>query len=104
METVAQKTKRIIADTLGIDRNTLLYDSNLAQDYGIDSLDMIELVTMLEKEFNMTIPDERIARMRTVGDFIEFFEKTKVFPLNKLANGMYGPFYTAPSMGKGLSL
>ena len=80
METVAQKTKRIIADALGVNQHLLTYDTNLKNDLGADSLDILETITLLEKEFGVSISDEKIERMKCVGDLIKYFEETKIAP------------------------
>jgi acyl carrier protein len=81
METVAQKTKRIIADTLGVKRNLLTYESHLQHDLGADSLDVLAVIGALEKEFGVPVNDEKIERMKCVGDLIKHFEQTKFIPL-----------------------
>jgi len=81
METVAQKTKRIIADALGADQRLLTYDTHLQNDLGADSLDVLEVITILEDEFGVSVSDERIERMKRVGDLIKYFEETKYVPL-----------------------
>lgn len=80
METVAQKTKRIIADTLGVDRHLLTLDTDLKYDLGADSLDILEVITMLEDEFHVSVSQERIESMKRVGDLVKYFEKTKTIP------------------------
>lgn len=77
METIAQKTKRIIAELLGADEAALTTGTNLKKDLGADSLDIVELVSVLEKEFNVSVPDDKIEYLRTVGDFINHFERTR---------------------------
>lgn len=42
-------------------------NTNLFKDIGIDSLDAIELVTKLEEEYNVTIPDDQINNITTIG-------------------------------------
>ena len=82
ISTVAPKTKRIIADTLGIDQRLLTYDTHLQHDLGADSLDVLEVITMLENEFGFSVPNERIERIKRVGDLIKYFEETKFVPLH----------------------
>jgi acyl carrier protein len=77
METIAQKTKRIIADALGVDKHLLTYDTQFQNDLCIDSLDFLEVITLLENEFGVAIPDEKIERIKRVGDLIKYFEETK---------------------------
>ncbi len=79
METIAEKTQRIIADTLGVEKNMLTRDTDLLKDLGADSLDVVDTVMILEKEFKTSIPDEKVERMHKVGQFIDYFEATKSF-------------------------
>ena len=77
METIAEKTKKIIAETLGVEQNALSLDTDLVKRLGVDSLDVVELVVNLEKEFKVAIPDEQVERLHTVGHFIDYFEQVK---------------------------
>ena len=49
-------------------------DSKLVDDLKADSLDIVELVTSLEEEYNIEISDEDIKNIRTVGDVVRFIE------------------------------
>jgi acyl carrier protein len=80
METTAQKTKRIIADTLAVKQQILTLDTDLRYDLGADSLDILEVISNLEKEFGITIPDGKMEGMKKVGDLVRFFEQTKPAP------------------------
>lgn len=44
---------------------------------GIDSLDLVELITDVEDKFNIVIPDEEIEKIKKIKDVIEIFEKNK---------------------------
>ena len=46
----------------------------LSEDLGLDSLDLVELVTELEKEFGVTIPDEQGGNIRTIGEAVAMLE------------------------------
>ena len=81
METVAQKTKRIIANTLGVDQRLLTYDTELQHHLGADSLDVLEVITVLENEFAISVPNEKIKYLKTVGHLVNYFGQTKVVPL-----------------------
>lgn len=80
MTPTAEKVTKIIAETLGTDTSKIKPETNLVKDLGADSLDVVELVSILEKEFKVTIPDEKIERMKTVRHFTEHFEKVRPIP------------------------
>jgi acyl carrier protein len=46
----------------------------LSEDLGLDSLDLVELATALEKEFGVTIPDEQAGNIRTIGEAVSIVE------------------------------
>jgi len=80
MDAIAEKVKKIVADTLGTDESKLTPETDVYKHLGADSLDVVELVVNLERAFNVTIPDEKIERMTTMRHFIEHFEKVKPIP------------------------
>jgi len=68
----AQRVRDIIEKELGVEREKLTDDASFIDDLGADSLDIVELVMELEKEFNIDIPDEDAEKLRTVGDAIGY--------------------------------
>ena len=80
MSTISERTKKVIADTLGVNETALTPETDLIKDLGADSLDVVELVSILEQEFKVSIPDEKIERMNKVRHFIEHFETVKPIP------------------------
>lgn len=71
---VEDKVKKIIAETLSINLNEVMPESSFTADLNADSLDFIEIVMLLEDEFNMKIVDEDAIKMLIVKDVIEFIE------------------------------
>lgn len=69
---VFDKVKKIIADQLGIDENTITLDSLFVDDLGADSLDVVELIMALEEEFDIEIPDEAAEKASKVGDVVDY--------------------------------
>ncbi|MBC5994850.1 acyl carrier protein [Pontibacter cellulosilyticus] len=59
---IISKTKEIKADRLWADR--------MLQDFGFDTVDVVDIILELEKNFKITIPDE--VPIDKVGDFIDF--------------------------------
>ena len=50
-------------------------DSEVIDDLGADSLDIVDLVMTLEEEFDTEIPDEDIENLKTVGDIVKYIEE-----------------------------
>ena len=63
-----------IVQQLNIPVDNITADSKLVDDLKADSLDIVELVTSLEEEYNIEISDEDIKNIRTVGDVVRFIE------------------------------
>ncbi|MBO4740585.1 MAG: acyl carrier protein [Bacteroidales bacterium] len=74
MSEITEKVKAIIVDKLGVDENEVTPEASFSNDLGADSLDTVELIMELEKEFNIQIPDEAAEKISTVGDAIAFIE------------------------------
>ena len=74
MSEVAERVKAIIVDKLGVDEAEVVATASFTNDLGADSLDTVELIMELEKEFNITIPDDQAEKITTVGDAISYVE------------------------------
>ncbi len=72
--TTFEKVKKIVAEKLGVDEAKVTEKAAFINDLGADSLDVVEFVMEVEKEFNITIPDEEAGKMATVGDAVKFIE------------------------------
>ena len=75
MSEITEKVKAIIVDKLGVDENEVTPEASFSNDLGADSLDTVELIMELEKEFDLQIPDEAAEKISTVGDAIAFIEE-----------------------------
>ena len=71
---VFEKLCEFLANQLGIEKSEIRPDTNIIDDLGADSLDVVELLTAMEDEFNIIITDERIRELYTVGEVTEFLE------------------------------
>ncbi len=72
-----EKIKALIAEKLGKKKETITLNSRLVEDLGADSLDVVELVMAFEDEFNISLPDEEVAKMKTVGDAVNYLKSIK---------------------------
>lgn len=69
-----EQVKKIIVDKLGVKPEDITEDKTFVNDLGADSLDVVEFVMEVEKEFNITIPDEDAAKLEKVGDAVKYID------------------------------
>ena len=72
---IFEQVKKILCDQLDLDEEQVTEDSEVIDDLGADSLDIVDLVMTLEEEFDTEIPDEDIENRRTVGDIVKYIEE-----------------------------
>ena len=77
MSEIASRVKAIIADKLNVDENEVTENAEFTKDLGADSLDTVELIMEFEKEFGITIPDDKAEGINTVKDAIDYIEAAK---------------------------
>ena len=73
-QSIEEKVRKIIVERLGVDESDVTLESSFTNDLGADSLDTVELIMELEKEFNISIPDEQAEQIQTVGDAVSYLE------------------------------
>ncbi len=71
---VFDKVRDVIVDTISCDADEVTMEASLADDLGADSLDAVELNMAFEDAFDISIPDEDMQQMKTVGDIVEYIE------------------------------
>ncbi|MDY0023392.1 MAG: acyl carrier protein [Candidatus Izemoplasmatales bacterium] len=71
-ELVFEKIKELIVEELGVKPEVVVMEAGLAEDFGADSLDALELFNQIESEFLITISDEAATEMRDVKDLVEY--------------------------------
>jgi acyl carrier protein len=76
MASIAERVTEIIAEKLVIDESEVVPTAHFKKDLGADSIDLVELIMEFEREFELSIPDEQAEKIQTVGDAIEFLEKS----------------------------
>ena len=59
-----EKIKEMVADSLGVDAETITEETSFKEDLGADSLDLFELVMALEEEYDVEIPTEDLEQDR----------------------------------------
>ena len=74
MSEIKSKITQIIVDKLGVEVSEVKPEADLSNDLGADSLDKVEFIMDVEKEFGISIPDEEAEKLRTVGEAIAYIE------------------------------
>ncbi|MBO4676747.1 MAG: acyl carrier protein [Oscillospiraceae bacterium] len=69
-----EKLREIFANQFGLDPETITESTDIVSDLGADSLDVVEMLMSLEDEYGITIEDEKVAEMKTVGDVVRCVE------------------------------
>ncbi len=72
---VLEKVQNIVSAQFDVDKNTITMDTNIEDDLGADSLDVVDMLMSLEDEFDVEIPDEQIDKIRTVGQLVSYIEE-----------------------------
>lgn len=69
-----EKVRNVIVETLGCDEEKVTLEANLFTDLGADSLASVELMMALEEETGISIDDEAMPGLKTVGDVMSYLE------------------------------
>jgi acyl carrier protein len=71
---VLEKVKAILSEQFDAEEDTITPDTNIADDLGADSLDVVDLLMSIEDEFEIEIPDEEVENLKTVGELVKYIE------------------------------
>jgi len=71
-DVIFNKIKEMIVQELGVKPEVVTLDAGLAEDFGADSLDALELFNQIDSEFLITIEDEAAQDMKTVQDLVDY--------------------------------
>jgi len=74
MSQVYETIKKMLVQELKFDEAKINPDATIMQDLGADSLDLMDLVNELEKVYEIKIPQEDYAKLKTVGDVATYIE------------------------------
>ena len=72
-----EQIRTLISEQLDIDIERVKEDSSFTEDLGADSLDIVDLLTDLEDNLGIVIPQDELKDVKTVGQLCEVVEKIK---------------------------
>lgn len=71
---VLEKVKSILAEQFDVEEEKITTETDLQEDLGADSLDVVDLLMSIEDEFEVEVPDEEIENIKTVGSLVSYIE------------------------------
>lgn len=71
---VLDKIKDMLEKQLGIDKSKITEDSDIIKEIGADSLDIVEFLMDAENEWGITIEEEDVKNLHTIGDVVKYIE------------------------------
>ena len=74
-KTIFDKVKKYILMQLPIDDSRVVESARMVEDLGADSANLMMLIMDLENEFNLTVEDEALGTIKTVGDIVDYIQK-----------------------------
>ncbi len=72
MSTIEDRVKKIVVEQLGVKEDEVTLEASFVDDLGADSLDTVELVMLLEEEFDTEIPDDEAEKINTVQAAVDY--------------------------------
>lgn len=74
---IFDKVKEILSSQFDVDADSITPETDIVDDLGADSLDLVDMLMSLEDEFNIgEVPDEMVEKIRTVGQLVTYIEES----------------------------
>lgn len=70
-----EKIKEILAEQLDVELEEVKDNSDIQEDLGADSLDVMDIMTEIEEEFDIEVEDEEIENLRTPVKIEEYLKR-----------------------------
>ena len=77
MSSIEEQVKNIVAEQLGVKEDEVTNAASFVDDLGADSLDLVELIMVMEEKFGQEIPDDDAAKLQSVQDAITYIKECK---------------------------
>lgn len=71
---VFEELKKIIVEIKDIPEDEIQLEAKFAEDLEADSLDIVEMLMLLEEKFEIQIPEEEAAKLKTVKNVVDYVE------------------------------
>ena len=74
-EEIRTDLAEIVNEVAGVQPTDVQLDMSFVDDLAVDSLSMVEVVVAAEERFGVSIPDDEVKNLRTVGDAVSYIER-----------------------------
>lgn len=74
---IFKQLQELISSDLGLEKEEVTLDSNLAIDLGADSLDAVEIIMAIEDTFDISIPESDAQELKTIKQIVEYIKDKK---------------------------
>ncbi len=74
---VFEKVRKLLAEQLNVNPDSITLESNVVSDLHADSLDIVEMLMSLEENFGIQVPDEKANELVTVGAIVKYVEEAQ---------------------------
>lgn len=72
-----EKVKKLLAEQLNVDENSITENTDIMDDLKADSLDKFQMLMSLEEEFDISVPDDKAQELKKVSDIVKFIDSVK---------------------------
>lgn len=73
-QSTLERLKDLVVELLEVDEAKVVPEASFVDDFGADSLDLIEMITAVEEAFGIEIPDEDAGKLQTVQDAVDYVD------------------------------
>jgi acyl carrier protein len=74
---ILQRVRELISEQMSIDIDSIKADSNILTDLNADSLDIVEMLMLVEEEWGIIVDDDDMRGFSTVQSVVDYIEKNK---------------------------
>ena len=77
LEDIRTDLAEIVTEVTGVPADSVQLEKSFSDDLDIDSLSMVEVVVACEEKFGVSIPDDEVKNLKTVGDAVSYIERAQ---------------------------
>ena len=74
---VFEKLRDMLSEQLGLDKARITPESDIVKDLGADSLEIVGMLMDVENEWGITVDDDAVKDLHTIGDIVKYIENNK---------------------------